>query len=74
MVFVCHVTFHDYMIKVFNEFMATNPSKYLTILPSLVAISTVEVLVCGTVLIGHEVLQEHTIKKTCDFIGRNQSM
>ena len=35
--------FQDHVIKVLNDFMARSPSKYFTILPSLVAIGTVAV-------------------------------
>ena len=41
MVFVCHVTLEDHMIKVLNDFMVGSPSRYVTILPSLVAIDRV---------------------------------
>ena len=40
MVFVCSVTLQDHIIKVLNDFMIRNPSKYITILPSLVTTGT----------------------------------
>ena len=43
MVFVYHVTLKDHVIKALNEFMVSSPSRYVTILPSLVAIGTVMV-------------------------------
>ena len=42
-VFVCHVTLKDYMIKASYNFMITSLSRYITILASLVAIDTVVV-------------------------------
>ena len=41
MVFVCHVTLQDHVIKALSNFMVKSPTKYVTILPSLVAIGTV---------------------------------
>ena len=41
MVFVCHVTFQDHVIKALNDFMVRNHSRYVIILPGLVAIVTV---------------------------------
>ena len=41
MVFVCHMILQDQVIKASNDFMVRSPSKYLTILPCLVAIGTV---------------------------------
>ena len=43
MVFVCHVTLQDHVIKVFNDLAVRSPSRYVTIIPSLVAIDTVAV-------------------------------
>ena len=43
MVFGYHVTLKDHVIKALNEFMLSRPSRYVTILPSLVAIGTVMV-------------------------------
>ena len=43
MVFGHHVTLKDHVIKALNEFMLSRPSRYVTILPSLVAIGTVMV-------------------------------
>ena len=43
MVFVCHVTLQDHVIKVFNDLTVRSPSRYVTIIPSLVAIDTVAV-------------------------------
>ena len=40
MVFVCHVTLQDHVIKVFNDLTVRSPSRYVTIIPSLVAIDT----------------------------------
>ena len=41
MVFVCHVTLQDHMIKALYDFMITSLSTYITILASLVAIDIV---------------------------------
>ena len=41
MAFVCHVTLQDHVIKVLNDLMIRNPSRYVTILLSLVAIDPV---------------------------------
>ena len=41
MVFDCHVTLQDHMIKALNDFIARSPLRYVTILPSLVTIGTV---------------------------------
>ena len=43
MVYVCHVTLQNHVIKVLNNFMVRSPSRYVTTLPSLVAIDTVAV-------------------------------
>ena len=43
MVFVCRVTLQDYVIKELNDFMVRSPTRYFTILPSLLAIGTVAV-------------------------------
>ena len=43
MVFVCHVTSQDHMIKALYDFMIRSLSRYITILASLVAIDTVVV-------------------------------
>ena len=43
MVFVCHMMFQDHVINVINDFMVKSPSRYVTILPNLVAICTVAV-------------------------------
>ena len=41
MVFICPVTLQDYAIKALSNFMVKSPTRYITILPSLVAIVTV---------------------------------
>ena len=41
MVFVCHVNLKDHVTKALNDFMVRRPLRYVTILPSLVAIGTV---------------------------------
>ena len=41
MVSVCHVTLQDHLIKVLNDFIVRNPTRYVTILPGLVAIGIV---------------------------------
>ena len=41
MVFVCHVTLQDHMIKALYDFMIKSLSRYITILASLVAIDIV---------------------------------
>ena len=43
MIFVCHVTLQDHVIKVLNDFMVKNPSRYITKLPSLLVIGTVDI-------------------------------
>ena len=43
MVFACHVTLQDHVIKASNGFMVRSLSKYVTILLSLVAIDTLVV-------------------------------
>ena len=40
MVFVCHITLQVHVIKAFYDFMVRSLSRYITILPSLVAIGT----------------------------------
>ena len=42
-VFVCHLTLQDHMIKALYDFMIRSLSKYITILASLVAIDIVVV-------------------------------
>ena len=42
-IFVCHVTLQDLVVEVKNDFMVRSLSKYVTILPSLVAIGTLVV-------------------------------
>ena len=44
MVLVCRVTSHDQMIKGYCDFMCRGPSRYVTILQSLVAINIVVVM------------------------------
>ena len=41
MVFVSHVTLQNQVIKALNDFMVRRTSRYVTILPILVAISNV---------------------------------
>ena len=43
MVFVCHVTLQDHMIKALYNFMIRSLSRYITIVASLVAIEIVVV-------------------------------
>ena len=43
MIFVCHVPLQDHVIKVLNDFMVKNPSRYITKPPSLLAIGTVDI-------------------------------
>ena len=43
MVFVCHITLQVHVIKGFYDFMVRSLSRYITILPSLVAIGTMVV-------------------------------
>ena len=42
-VFVSHMNLQDHVIKALNDYMVKSPSRYVTILPSLVAIGTVVV-------------------------------
>ena len=41
MVLICHVTLQDHMNKLLNDFLVRTPARYVTILPSLLAIGTV---------------------------------
>ena len=43
MVFVCHMTLQDYVIKVLNDFIIRSPSSFVPILPSLMVTGTVVV-------------------------------
>ena len=43
MVFACHMALQDHVIKALNDFAVRSHSKYVPILPSLVAIVTVTV-------------------------------
>ena len=43
MIYVCHVTLQDHMIKTLYDFMIRSLSRYITILASLVAIDIVVV-------------------------------
>ena len=43
MVFVCHVTLEDHVIKALNNFVVRSPSGKIVVLPSLVAMDTVVV-------------------------------
>ena len=43
MVFVCHMTLEDHIIKALHDFMIKNLSRYITILANLVAIDIVVV-------------------------------
>ena len=43
MVFICHVTLQDQVIKVLNDFIVGSPSRLVIILPGLLAIGTVVV-------------------------------
>ena len=47
MVFVCHVTLQDHMIKALYDFMMRSLSRYITVLASLVAIDIVVVEIYG---------------------------
>ena len=40
MIFACHVTLQDHVVKAYHDFMIKSLSKYVTILPSLMAIGT----------------------------------
>ena len=41
MLLVCHLALRNHVIKQLNEFMIKNPSRYVTILPGLVAMDPV---------------------------------
>ena len=41
MIFVCHVTFKNHVIRTLFHFMVTNPPRQVIILPSFEAIGTV---------------------------------
>ena len=43
MIFVFHLTLQDHIMKLLNDFMVRSPSKFVTILPSLVTKDTVVV-------------------------------
>ena len=49
MVFICHVTLQDHVIKALYDIMFRNPSKDATILPSLVAIEAVVLEICRVI-------------------------
>ena len=40
MIFACHVTLQEHVVKAHIDFMVRSLSKYVSILPSLVAIGT----------------------------------
>lgn len=70
MVFVFHVTLQEHVIKALYDLMVKNPSRYVTILPSVVALDTeiIAVLVC------HVISQYHVIKVSFAFMDRSPSV
>ena len=72
MIFVCYLTLQYHMIKALNDFMVKKLSMYITILPSLVAISTV--IVDILVFVCHVISQNCVIKGSYDFMGRSSLM
>ena len=64
MVFVCHVTLQDHMIKALSDFMIRSRLRYITILASLVAIDIVVVEIYLVYrLVCHVISQDHVIKE-----------
>ena len=71
MLFICHLTSQDHMIKGFIDFFVRGTSNYVTILPCLVAIDTSS---GDTVLfICHMTLQDCVIKALCNFMVKSPS-
>ena len=66
MVLFCHVILGDDLTKGLDNFMGRSLSRWVTILPSLVAKSTV---VVEMFLVRHVISQDHVIKGSCDFMG-----
>ena len=54
-----------------NDFMVRRSSRYVSILPSLVAIGPVVVQIL--VLVRHTNSQDHVSNGSCDFTGRSPS-
>ena len=66
MVFVCHVTLQDHVIKVLNDIMVRSPSRYATILINFVGHKH-----CGSKdihLVCHMICQKHMIKGPGEFM------
>ena len=63
---ICHVILQNHVIKGSCEFMTGNPVREVTTLPSLVALSLVEVEIKH---ICHVILQDHNIKGSCSCIS-----
>lgn len=40
-VFVCHMTYKDHVIKMYNDYVVRSPSRYVRIIPSLLTIRAV---------------------------------
>ena len=70
MALVCHAILQDHVNKGSSNVMGRTSSRLLTILPSLVAMSTV---VVEMVLVCHVVLEDHVIKGSYGVIGRSPS-
>ena len=68
MVLVCHVILQNHVIKDSSDFIAKNPFRKVTILPTFVATDTVVVLEI-MVLVCHVISEDHVIKCSCNFMG-----
>ena len=74
MVFICHVTLQDHVIKALYDFMVRSSSRLVDILPGVVAIGTVVKEIGDiTILVYHVILQDHIIKRSRDLIGIGSS-
>ena len=66
MAFLRKANLQDHVIKVNNDFVARSPSRYVTILSSLVATGTLVVEI--TVFVSHVTLKVHVMKVLHDFM------
>ena len=71
MVLVSNKILLAHMIKVTSDFMGRSPSRWLTILPCLVATGTLvhDIIIAAC----HMIFQDHMIKVSCDIMGRSTS-
>ena len=66
MAFVRKANLQDHVIKVNNDFVGRSPSRYVTILSSLVATGTLVVEII--VFVSHVTLKVHVMKVLHDFM------